>query len=390
MAAIEYYTQPFHRVRAIDLIKDRVLIPASIKGAEVTLVGAFATAEGIALLRDAGITKVQKAGGKVHIILGANLDEVTTREALAEAVEIADDVHIVRIRDRTFHTKIYAARFGTTGVVIDGSPNPTYSGLISNLERFVVITYDLEDQEDSATFQAHAEQLAMLTDPKALIEDDIPLGSGGTEGNGLFGAVWCIKKSGVVNEARFRHAARDFASAQSSISDRIAARQRKASRSGRQGSWGLRVPKAKIERPDPTNTSLLDFLEGGVPELTAAAQTGTEAQTPGEVPSDNSSTSPMTLLSLVTALLTDGGTLKTLERSQKLKDLFRQLEIQACNTGNSTIPYANPGGRTVGAFKRLSLKEVTSPNPSEVYIGNNSLVRLIRGVEKPGSYGEPF
>ena len=41
MAKINYFTQPFHGVRARDLIRDRVLNPASIEGSEGTLVGAF-------------------------------------------------------------------------------------------------------------------------------------------------------------------------------------------------------------------------------------------------------------------------------------------------------------------------------------------------------------
>jgi hypothetical protein len=86
-------------------------------------------------------------------------------------------------------------------------------------------------------------------------------------------------------------------------------------------------------------------------------------------------------MATVTVLLADGGTLTVAQRSQALRTLVAQLEIQGRNNANPSTPYASPDSHSVGAFKRIALNNLgTSSRPSEIFIGRNSMVRMLRGI----------
>lgn len=402
MPTIEYFTQPFQGVRVRDVIRERVLHPAAIDGSEVTLVGAFATASGIALLRDAGISEVRENGGHVQIILGANGDEVTTREALAEAAEISDDLYIVKMRNRIFHPKIYCARFGDCGVVIDGSANPTENGLLRNVERIVVISYDLTDAQDLEIFERQTQQLIQLTDPEAFIEPEVPLGQGGPDEIGLTGAVWQLKLNGEIDEIRFRHAVRAFTSAGQATAARTRNRSRLRLGRANQQNWGLSVPRTVYDRGEPTETDLLDFLHEDGEEIPDEIREEVEDEQPEniaprgeddrEIENDGDPIQNQTLTEIITLFLAEGVQQTRNQRLRMIRSIIGLTEIRGCNNRTQNRDYSTPTDGCIGGFKRIARNDLTANSrASEVFLGNNSIRRLLSNVNpvpNQPSYGD--
>jgi len=398
MAHIEYFTQPFQGIRIRDVIRERVLHPAAIDGSEVTLAGAFATASGIALLRDAGISEVRENGGNVQIILGANGDEVTTQEALAEAAEISDDLYLVRMRNRTFHPKIYCARFGDRGVVIDGSANPTENGLLRNVERIVVISYDLTDEQDLEIFELQTQQLIQLTDPEAFIEPEVPLGQGGPDEIGLTGAVWQLKSNDEIDEIRFRHAVRAFTSAGQATAARTRNRTRLRLGRANQQNWGLQVPRTVYDRGEPTETALLDFLHEDGEEIHEEVEyerpenIAPRGEDDREIENDGDPIQNQTLTEIITLFLAEGVQQTRNQRLQVIRSIIALTEIRGCNNRTRNRDYSTPTDNCIGGFKRIARNDLTANSRgSEIFVGNNSIRRLlldINPVANQPSYGD--
>jgi hypothetical protein len=114
----------------------------------------------VAWIKRAGVAGVRPAidafrgrGGHLRCIVGISLGG-TSRQGLALARDVCDELFVFHEAGRTFHPKVYLASGERRARSLVGSNNLTYGGLSSNYEAAVVSDLDLEDPADKVYFDS--------------------------------------------------------------------------------------------------------------------------------------------------------------------------------------------------------------------------------------------
>ncbi len=120
---------------------------------------AFATEDGVSELA----SELSAVAKKATLWVGIRND-VTTLQGILALLKTGVNVKVVDTarRRRIFHPKVFLARGSSSALLIIGSANLTFGGLLSNIEASALLSLDLASRDDKAFVEAVASTLESL------------------------------------------------------------------------------------------------------------------------------------------------------------------------------------------------------------------------------------